>query len=555
MQPNTPNKITEGENPPVITPVAEIRVMPERFMTSHETKQSGRGHWWIYLIVAVVAMVLIGIGILLMNRIVNKNNNNGPVNQTTNNASNNDNTNNGNTNQNVNSTNDNTNSTIAIKELVDTLLHKADLGESYVNYEELEATTDTATIANVALVRAQRIFTFEDTKDSVSITVKVLEAPSQTAANSTYQAENNRLKQSVGNQAGRFVKATTVGDQSLLYEKTDLRQTEAIFSWKYLIADITVDTYKGVGPVTDESKKWLARVLQNFREYDASKPITNTNDNSNLNTNLNTNVNVNTNSNQNTNGTISVNPPDRSADQDQDGLTDTEELLYKTGVDKPDTDGDSYLDGAELITGYSPIAASGARLEASGLVKVYNNQAHNFRMLYPSPWIVQNAVADGSSVVMTSETGEFVSVTIEDNPERLSARQWYLNQAPGIDATKVTDILVSGLSGVKSSDGLNVFLGSDTTIFILTYSLASQETANFVTTFEMMLRSFLLTNSTPPVGINSNVNKNTNTTVNTNINTTVNTNANANSDGSSITNGPGGSASSDNTIINTNILE
>jgi hypothetical protein len=412
---------------------------------------------------------------------------------------------------------------VTIKELSDTLLNKADLGEGYEAYQELKITTDTGSIAGVALSRAQRIFTLEDTKsNSVSITIKVMEAPSKTDANAVFQSENSELKRSVGNQEGRFVKASTVGDQSLLYEQTDGNKIETIFSWKYLIADISIDVFKGSAPSTEDVKSWLARLLQNFKAYDSTKPVTNTNENDNANINANTNTNIN----QNANGNISAPPPTSSADQDQDSLTDTEELLYKTDVAKPDTDGDSYLDGPEVATGYSPIAASGAKLEASGLVKVFSSQIYNYRILYPSPWIVQNAVADGSSVVMTSDTGEFVSVTIGENSERLSAKQWYMNQAPGIDESKITSVVVGELTGVKSSDELNVYLSNDTAIYIITYSLANHETANFLTTFEMMVRSFRVTGSPP--SINGNTNANTNTNTNSNVNAGINVNNNVN---------------------------
>lgn len=44
-----------------------------------------------------------------------------------------------------------------------------------------------------------------------------------------------------------------------------------------------------------------------------------------------------------------------SADTDQDGLFDREEVeVYKTNPLRADTDGDSYLDGAEVSNGYNP---------------------------------------------------------------------------------------------------------------------------------------------------------------------------------------------------------
>lgn len=42
-------------------------------------------------------------------------------------------------------------------------------------------------------------------------------------------------------------------------------------------------------------------------------------------------------------------------DSDQDGLSDEEEIFYGTDKNNPDTDGDGYLDGAEVKGGYNPL--------------------------------------------------------------------------------------------------------------------------------------------------------------------------------------------------------
>ena len=49
-----------------------------------------------------------------------------------------------------------------------------------------------------------------------------------------------------------------------------------------------------------------------------------------------------------------------NSDTDQDGLSDFEETeKWKTDPLDPDTDGDSYLDGAEVESGYDPLSQEG----------------------------------------------------------------------------------------------------------------------------------------------------------------------------------------------------
>jgi hypothetical protein len=55
------------------------------------------------------------------------------------------------------------------------------------------------------------------------------------------------------------------------------------------------------------------------------------------------------------NESVAINPPDPNLDSDNDGLSDVQELIYGTDINNPDSDGDTYLDGAELKSGYNPL--------------------------------------------------------------------------------------------------------------------------------------------------------------------------------------------------------
>ncbi|HLD34363.1 MAG TPA: hypothetical protein VJB62_00715, partial [Patescibacteria group bacterium] len=51
---------------------------------------------------------------------------------------------------------------------------------------------------------------------------------------------------------------------------------------------------------------------------------------------------------------------------DTDGLADWQEIIYKTDSCRPDTDGDGYLDGEEVLSGYAPtIAAPNDAMESA----------------------------------------------------------------------------------------------------------------------------------------------------------------------------------------------
>ncbi|MFH1354148.1 MAG: hypothetical protein ABIH36_02575 [bacterium] len=51
-------------------------------------------------------------------------------------------------------------------------------------------------------------------------------------------------------------------------------------------------------------------------------------------------------------------PLDKSLDGDRDGLSDVDEVRLATDANNPDTDGDGYIDGLEVVRGYNPLKAS-----------------------------------------------------------------------------------------------------------------------------------------------------------------------------------------------------
>ena len=60
----------------------------------------------------------------------------------------------------------------------------------------------------------------------------------------------------------------------------------------------------------------------------------------------------------------------------------------------PDSDGDNFIDGRELIYLYSPINKEPVRLIDSGLVKEYVNPTFGYKVYYPAVWASGNIDKD-----------------------------------------------------------------------------------------------------------------------------------------------------------------
>lgn len=286
-------------------------------------------------------------------------------------------------------------------------------------------------------------------------------------------------------------------------------------------------------PVNMTNARGNANVANtNSENKNTNGVVNNANDNVNANDNANEDGDRNSNvpSNQNTN-VANVNmgpPPPRGPDADRDSLTDAEEEIYGTGINKPDSDSDGFLDGQEVLAGYSP--AGPGKLLVSPLVKTFENTLQEYRILYPATWPARGTTNEQTEVLFTSETSEFIQVVTETNPTRMNIFDWYALQYPGVDPDDLPSRTVDGYPAVVASDGMTVTVGVGDLIYTISYNIGIREVANFATTFEMMIQSFDSTRGegTSPAG-NTNVNVNVSANVNANANVNSNTNVNANS--------------------------
>lgn len=182
-----------------------------------------------------------------------------------------------------------------------------------------------------------------------------------------------------------------------------------------------------------------------------------------------------------------------ATDTDKDGLTDVEEALYGTNPNNPDTDGDGYADGLELINLYNPTGFAPQKIEETNLVKIYTNPSYHYTIFYPTSWLVRALDETNGEVMFTSATGEFIEVLAEDNKDNLPLLDWYLAEAPGTSPADVGAVTTkSGLLGIKSPDGLTAYFSVGGKIYVISYNIGVKTELNYKSTFEMMVKSFKL---------------------------------------------------------------
>ncbi|OQX71182.1 hypothetical protein B6D52_02385 [Candidatus Parcubacteria bacterium 4484_255] len=179
-----------------------------------------------------------------------------------------------------------------------------------------------------------------------------------------------------------------------------------------------------------------------------------------------------------------------SADDDNDGLTNIEEAIFRTEINNPDSDADSMPDGQEILALMDPLTESD-KIATSGMINIYTNPTFAYSFFYPASWLARAIPeTNNQEVLVITNTGEFFSVTVENNPEKLNPKDWYLRQAPDVDSDLLFETVVNNQSAIWSQDHLTIYISKEDKVYILSYMVGTSEEANFKSTFQMLINSF-----------------------------------------------------------------
>lgn len=204
-------------------------------------------------------------------------------------------------------------------------------------------------------------------------------------------------------------------------------------------------------------------------------------------TNLNQETNVLPNDNETEE--LPVVEVKKVVDNDGDGLTDKEEVIFGTLDSSKDTDADGYEDLSEILNLYNP-AGSGSLLDNQN-IKKYTNSSFNYTVLQPSSWNIRS-VGGGYSVMFMSADSSMIQVVVQANAEGESITDWYRTQFPEISIEPSSVETGTNWTGVRSENGLILYLTDNNrgNIYVISYTSADPEIQEHRNVFEMMIKSF-----------------------------------------------------------------
>lgn len=180
-----------------------------------------------------------------------------------------------------------------------------------------------------------------------------------------------------------------------------------------------------------------------------------------------------------------------SLDVDRDGLTDVEEDLYGTQLRLPDTDGDGYTDGQELLSGYSPLSSGPVLLSDTALMNTYLNDAFGYSLLYPSSWLARPTDESRQEIVFVSSTGEVMSFKVRDNASGVSLNQWLVDNSAGNPSDFTSFANRAKLNVLVNASQMKYFIDvpASSKVIEVTYEPNQVIRLNFITTLRAMVNS------------------------------------------------------------------
>ena len=179
-------------------------------------------------------------------------------------------------------------------------------------------------------------------------------------------------------------------------------------------------------------------------------------------------------------------------DSDNDLLSDKEEIVLGTNLNKADSDDDGYNDLLELNNLYNPIG-SGTLLENENL-NVYTNEKYSLSFLYPKDFVIKND--ESELFILETIRSSFFQLTITENIDNQGILVWYETNFPEVNISESNLISKDNFEAIISEDGLNIYLtdSENEYFYILTYTPSEDEGLAYNNIFKMMINSFSFNN-------------------------------------------------------------
>ncbi len=177
------------------------------------------------------------------------------------------------------------------------------------------------------------------------------------------------------------------------------------------------------------------------------------------------------------------------SDTDTDGLTNVEELLYKTDFRNSDSDGDSFLDGNEVFHGYDPLGLAPSTLLSNGTARIFSANNLDYTFTYPSSWII-NTNSAPTTVILTPDNA--VKFIFTQTSSTLTLEEFIKNDGDVSGVNLKPFSTKTGFGGKVSETDLIIYLQLGLDKFLkISYELSESLRVDYLQTFKMVANSIM----------------------------------------------------------------
>ena len=177
-----------------------------------------------------------------------------------------------------------------------------------------------------------------------------------------------------------------------------------------------------------------------------------------------------------------------SSDSDQDGLSDLEEVLLGTDLQKKDSDDDGYDDKSELLNLYNP--GGTGEIVTNPKIKKYTNATYRYSLYYPDAWTIERLGSD-ESIMLKFDNNQFFQIIVSLKTDGQSIEDWYKKEFNVATINFDQKLYKQGWTGIKSKDAMIIYLvyPGEEKLYTITYNLGLQRIISYQNIFEMMVNS------------------------------------------------------------------
>ena len=162
------------------------------------------------------------------------------------------------------------------------------------------------------------------------------------------------------------------------------------------------------------------------------------------------------------------------------------------GIDpvKPDTDGDGFLDGAELSAGFDPSQPI-VDLSSSALFITYVNANPEFSVRIPASWAESRPEETNDTILFIALNNDTIIFNVLDNSAQDVLEVWFSKAYPERSTQELSTIMLGNRISKQSVNRREVYIPLEKSVLVVSYDVGGKKEIAFPAIWNFILNSIV----------------------------------------------------------------